>query len=169
MESGGHLVPEDPAIKSDNLSHILEDAAPSVLIVDRAVAERLDAVGKALSKVKVVYVKDRTFALSGLDHLQVQSLDAVLESTVEAKVARIPHGSPDNIASITYTSGTTGRPKGVMHTHEEAWLAGAFFTKEYHARNRSRHHCHSAAAASWPGFPADTNVCAGRRADPPGR
>jgi long-chain acyl-CoA synthetase len=130
-KAGGVLVPEDPAIKSENLAHILQDSTPSALIVDRAVAERLDSVAQALEKVKVIFVKDRTFALSGLDHLQVESLDAVLEGEVEARVNHFPHGRPTDVASISYTSGTTGRPKGVMHTHE-SWLAGVSFTKDYH-------------------------------------
>jgi excisionase family DNA binding protein len=129
-KAGAILVPDDPAIKSESLGRILEDAAPSALILERNAAEALETAGLGLESVKVVLVKDRTFALSGLDQMNVESLDAVLESEVETGFNRKVGGQPGDIASITYTSGTTGCPKGVMHTHE-SWLAGALFTRDY--------------------------------------
>jgi long-chain acyl-CoA synthetase len=130
-KAGCILVPEDPSIKSESLGHILQDAAPGALIVGHSVAEGLEGLGQRLENVKVVFVKDRTFALSGLANLRVESLDEVLDREVEAKVTRAAGCHPGEVASITYTSGTTGRPKGVMHTHE-SWLAGASFTRDYH-------------------------------------
>jgi excisionase family DNA binding protein len=130
-KAGAILVPEDPGIKSDNLAYILRDAAPTALMVERAVAEGLDTLGEGLKSVKLVIVKDRTFALTGLEQVRVESLDAVLQSEEAAVVHGRAAGHPGDIASITYTSGTTGLPKGVMNTHE-SWLAGASFTRDYH-------------------------------------
>ena len=36
---------------------------------------------------------------------------------MEAARAALPDISPEKVASVLYTSGTTARPKGVMHTH----------------------------------------------------
>jgi long-chain acyl-CoA synthetase len=134
-KAGAILVAEDAAISRDNLRHILRDSAPAALIIDRSVAEQLDGFSEELKELKVVLVKDRTFALSGLNDTLVESLDAVLESEVESAVTRLPTGKAGDVVSITYTSGSTGKPKGVLHTHE-SWLAGAGFTKEYHGITR---------------------------------
>ncbi len=124
------VVPEYSAIRAANLAHILGDCAPAALIVDHNLAEQLESMPEALSSVEAIFIKDRTFSLSGLDRIEVESLDAILEREAHAHVALPDGATPDEAASITYTSGSTGMPKGVINTHE-SWLAGAMFTRDY--------------------------------------
>jgi len=49
--------------------------------------------------VRVVYIKNRTFTLSGLDAVRVESLDAVLESKGSSKVLRIDRSSPEHFVA----------------------------------------------------------------------
>jgi acyl-CoA synthetase (AMP-forming)/AMP-acid ligase II len=90
-KAGAVLVPENPAIKDEDLRHVLQDYAPQALILDRDVAERLEAQHCGLENVRVVYIKNRTFTLSGLD--------AVLESKGSSKVLRIDRSSPEHFVA----------------------------------------------------------------------
>ena len=126
----GVLVPEYVAVPSTTLERIVGEVRPSVLILDRSVAERLEESRSAFRGVRTVFVKDRTFSLSGVDGVEVESLDAALYSDVPVTTHLPRDGTPQDIVSITYTSGSTGIPKGIMHTHE-SWLAGAMFTRDY--------------------------------------
>jgi long-chain acyl-CoA synthetase len=109
----------------------LQDCTPQALIVDRAVAERLDARRHGLQKVLVVYVKGRTFRLPGLEGVRVDSLDTALENNTSPILLRFNSASPDEVATLTYNMGAGGgRARGVMNTHKN-WLSGAAFTVEY--------------------------------------
>jgi long-chain acyl-CoA synthetase len=126
----GIFVPEYTGIPPVTLGRILADARPTALIVDRSMAERIEEISESLHGIKTILVKERTFELSGLDAIAVESLDAILQSDEGSEVPLPARGSPDDIASVTYTSGSTGTPKGVMHSHE-SWLAAAEFTRDF--------------------------------------
>lgn len=131
-KAGAILVAEDPAIRKEALAHILQDAAPSALIVARPVAERLRSVAPYLRGVNVILVNDRADSLSGLGELRVEPLDAVLVSeSADDGGNRFPCTNPADIACISYGSGTTSKPKGTLHTHE-SWLADAACIKNRH-------------------------------------
>jgi acyl-CoA synthetase (AMP-forming)/AMP-acid ligase II len=98
-KAGAVLVPENPAIKDEDLRRVLEDSSPQALILDRDVAERLEAKHCSLESVRVVYIKNRTFTLSGLEAVRVESLDAVLENKEGSKVLRIDRSSPQHFAA----------------------------------------------------------------------
>ena len=78
----------------------------------------------------VVYVRGRGAARSGLNGVRAQSLEQVFRSREPVNTVRFNGSSPDDVASITYTSGATGAPRGVMNTHQ-SWLAGAAFARDF--------------------------------------
>jgi amino acid adenylation domain-containing protein len=90
MKAGGAYVPLDPAYPPDRLAFMLADANPRVVLTQGALRE----------------------------HLPVADGTRVVEFGSDGEVAA-PHGpeSANNLAYVMYTSGTTGRPKGVAVTH----------------------------------------------------
>ncbi|MGB2637103.1 MAG: class I adenylate-forming enzyme family protein [Candidatus Acidiferrum sp.] len=123
------VVALDPAIRSTNLSHILERTEPSALIATNNVAERVREMPEASRSLRAFFLKDPAADSPDSSHVPVEPLqEAILN---EPPAATLPAGAqPDDLASITFTSGSTGVPKGVMHTHEST-LACASYTLNF--------------------------------------
>jgi len=118
---GGVTVPIYPSYTAEQVAHIVNDSEARLLIVEDPpqLAKALEVRGRMPGLGRIVMIdaydgQDPT--LLGWDGLlrlgrdQAQTFGAVLAE----RVAGI---SPGDIATIVYTSGTTGPPKGVVQTH----------------------------------------------------
>jgi len=120
--AGGVLVAINTRLAPPEVKYILEHSGAGVLVVDAALHGMVDSVLAQLPELRhVVTVVDPAAGaepspdVPGIDYAQLLALgsDDPLPWTVADERSTI---------SINYTSGTTGRPKGVMYHHRGAYL-----------------------------------------------
>jgi long-chain acyl-CoA synthetase len=115
MLLGAVVVPIYPTLTQDQVAHLLRDSGARVAFV--STQEQLDKVlaVRAHTPLENVVVMDaiETTRAVGMYHLMrtgPEARDAALDSLAHAI-------APEDLATLLYTSGTTGIPKGVMLTH----------------------------------------------------
>jgi len=117
MAIGGVSVPVYHTEGVDTLAYILKDSESHTLFIHSPLI-----AGELLERLDEVPACRHIVLLSGsLDHPRVTNLEDFLKETTKVEDGKvhtlISQGSPEQLASIVYTSGTTGDPKGVMLTH----------------------------------------------------
>jgi len=103
----------NPTSSEDDHAYILEDSGVGTLFFDpRTFAERSARLQQRVPGVqRLMGFGDGFGEASGVGE------DLLAASAAHTPAPLLPQAEPDDVCVLIYTGGTTGRPKGVAHTH----------------------------------------------------
>jgi malonyl-CoA/methylmalonyl-CoA synthetase len=105
VRAGAVYLPLNTAYTLNELEYFITDAEPSVVVCDPSKAEGIGAIAAKVG------AKVMTLGADGKGSLTDAAAKAIPDFTTVAR-------ADDDLAAILYTSGTTGRSKGAMLTHD---------------------------------------------------
>jgi long-chain acyl-CoA synthetase len=122
IRAGGIVLPVNNLLTHEEVKFILDDASVSLVFFD---AECSNTVQKLLQREQV-------------SRQYVQLSEVAQRSAPTEALSHAPPTDPDEVSTILYTSGTTGRPKGALLTHRNIVSNALAATEVIHVSHRDR-------------------------------
>ena len=122
--TGATIVPINPEWKAETLSYILTDAEPTIMILTEDLLSGVNEVLPQLPSLKALVVLDlsedsKVSVGSGKQGLEWSDL---LELGKGVSLGEAPRFN--DLLAVLYSSGTTGRPKGIAMPHAHIYAFG---------------------------------------------
>ncbi|MBS3779933.1 MAG: AMP-binding protein [Desulfovermiculus sp.] len=153
------LVTINIRLSSQEISYILQDSGSKILFVDTELASSIEPILDEIQGIEIVNVCDvQGKAFSAPDY----------EEFIDVQPENFHFGVDDELQPITinYTSGTNGRPKGVIYSHRGTYLNALSEVYEYHIHHRSKYlwtlpmfHCNGWCHTWGINAPGATHIC----------
>ena len=125
---GAVMVPLSPLLMAGGLKSLLYDAAPKVVFTNFALAGIVAQVRGDVPSIKAcVSVDGQASGFIAHAELVAGQSDRLADQ----------HIAPDDLYNIMYTSGTTGMPKGIMHTQRIRAHYGTLFANGFRIKPES--------------------------------
>jgi len=141
---GAVVVPVNPMYKEKELSYFCTDSGARLFVTLDEIARDLDLAFLKESRVEHIITTSALDLLAD-DAPRPEILERTTRTSLpgcadmfgliernKGKAVAPVHVTPDSVAYLTYTSGTTGPPKGAMNTHGNI----AFSARVYHSMMR---------------------------------
>jgi long-chain acyl-CoA synthetase len=116
---GAVVVPLNPLLRPDEAAYIYRDCDAKVILTSPDFVGRVLEAQKQTPNLLHVILTDRDDVPGTIPYRDIMS-----SSSDELAVAETDN---DDVAALMYTAGTTGPPKGVIHTHYSLYINALFF------------------------------------------
>ena len=105
IQAGAVFLPLNTGYRRDEITYFLKDATPRMFVCEEGIEQDLQPLLRRTDATMLTLNADGTGSLSSAFEDRPRCFE------------NIPRG-PDDLAALLYTSGTTGRSKGAMLTHD---------------------------------------------------
>jgi long-chain acyl-CoA synthetase len=116
---GGIVVPLNPLLRPDQASYIYRDCGAKAILTSSDYLGWITEAQKQAPDLKYIILTDKDGVPGTVSYREIMSNSSnelVIEET-----------DNDDVSALIYTAGTTGQPKGVMHTHYSLYINALSF------------------------------------------
>jgi long-chain acyl-CoA synthetase len=116
---GAVVVPLSPLLRPDQAAYIYRDCVAKAILTSSDFVGRVLEAQKQTPNLQHVILTDRDDVPGTISYHNIMSTNS--------DTLTMDQTDNDDIAALIYTAGTTGPPKGVMHTHYSLYINALFF------------------------------------------